>query len=52
VVREQLVSTGLAFDSMIEVREGLTPGATVVVQGNNALQNGQRVLIRPQPSSD
>ena len=52
VVREQLVSTGLAFDSLIEVREGLSFGATVVVQGNNALQDGQRVLIRTQPSPD
>lgn len=52
VVRENLVSTGLAFDSLIEVREGLSSGATVVVQGNNALQDGQRVLIRAQPSAD
>lgn len=52
VVRESLVSTGLAFDSMIEVREGLSAGARVVVQGNNALQDGQRVVVRPQPAAD
>ena len=52
VVRENLVRTGLAFDSLIEVREGLVAGARIVVQGNNALQDGQRVLIRPQPATD
>jgi multidrug efflux pump subunit AcrA (membrane-fusion protein) len=52
VVSENLVRTGLAFDSLIEVREGLVAGARIVVQGNNALQDGQRVLIRPQPATD
>jgi RND family efflux transporter MFP subunit len=46
VVTEHQVRTGLAFDGMIEIRDGLQPGAMVVVQGNEALQNGQRVSIR------
>lgn len=41
--REQPVSTGLAFDSLIEIRDGLQPGAVVVTRGNETLQNGQRV---------
>ena len=52
VVREKLVRTGLAFDTLIEVRDGLASGARVVVQGNNALQDGQRVLLRPQPLAE
>ena len=60
VVTEHQVRTGLAFDGLIEIRQGLQPGATIVVQGNEALQNGQRVSIRstvipprhsPSPSS-
>ncbi len=46
VARENLVVTGLGFDSLVEIREGLPAGATVVVEGNEALQNGQRVAPR------
>ena len=46
VVEERRVETGLAFDGMVEIREGLEDGASVVVQGNAALQNGQQVVIR------
>jgi RND family efflux transporter MFP subunit len=45
VVEERRVETGLAFDGMVEVREGLRAGTKVVVQGNEALQNGQQVVI-------
>lgn len=47
VARENPVSTGLSFDSLVEIREGLQDGVTVVVQGNEALQDGQRVTTRP-----
>jgi len=50
VVSENLVSTGLSFDSMVEVKRGLGAGATVVVEGNEALQSGQQVIIRPLQS--
>ncbi len=43
--REQPVSTGLTFDSLVEIREGLETGAVVVTKGNEALQNGQRVHL-------
>lgn len=46
VVRERPVAIGLAFDALVEVREGLAPGARVVVKGNEALRDGQRVTIR------
>jgi len=44
-VRERVVTTGLAFDGMLHVREGLEAGARVVVEGNEALTPGQRVRI-------
>ncbi len=46
VAAEKRVSTGLAFDGLVEVTDGLEPGATVVVEGNASLQNGQRVRVR------
>ncbi len=33
VARENLVTPGLTFDSLVEIREGLEAGATVVVRG-------------------
>jgi RND family efflux transporter MFP subunit len=45
-VRENVVRAGLTFDSLVEVLEGLAAGAKIVVRGNEALQNGQRVIIR------
>jgi RND family efflux transporter MFP subunit len=47
LARENLVTPGLAFDSLVEIRQGLESGATVVVKGNEALQNGQPVSSRP-----
>jgi RND family efflux transporter MFP subunit len=46
VARENLVVPGLGFDSLVEISEGLRAGDTVVVEGNEALQNGQRVTTR------
>mgnify|MGYP003630781391 CR=1 FL=1 len=43
--REQPVSMGLAFDSLVEIRDGLAAGAMVVTTGNETLQNGQRVAL-------
>ena len=47
VARENLVTPGLTFDSLVEIRDGLDAGATVVVEGNEALQNGQPVASQP-----
>lgn len=44
-VRENLVRIGLAFDGLVEIREGLSAGDRVVVRGNEALQGGQRVQV-------
>ena len=49
-VSETLVATGVVFDGNVEILEGLTAGARVVVQGNEALQNGQRVNVLPARS--
>jgi RND family efflux transporter MFP subunit len=50
-VNETRVATGVVFDGQVEILEGLTAGAQVVVQGNEALQNGQRVTLLPARSS-
>lgn len=44
-VAERRVSTGHGFDGMLEIREGIQAGETVVVEGNEALQDGQQVRI-------
>ncbi len=43
VAAERVVRTGLAFDGMVEILSGLEGGARVVIKGNEALRNGQRV---------
>ena len=45
-VSERLVRTGLAFDGQVVVRSGLDAGQRVVVEGNEALQQGQGVTLR------
>ncbi len=45
-VDQRQVVTGLQFDGLIEIQDGLEPGATVVTRGNEALQDGQTVSIR------
>jgi membrane fusion protein (multidrug efflux system) len=45
-VTESSVSTGLEFDGLIEIRDGLSAGTEVVTRGNEALQDGQAVLVR------
>jgi len=45
-VRERRVETGLAFDGRVAILSGLEVGTRVVVEGNEALQQGQQVSIR------
>ena len=45
-VTEQQVQTGLSFDGQVVIRSGLAPDMRVVVEGNEALQQGQRVSVR------
>lgn len=49
-VREAQVTTGIVFDGNVEILEGLSAGEQVVVQGNEALRNGQRVKLLPARS--
>jgi RND family efflux transporter MFP subunit len=42
---EQLVRTGLGFDNRVAIEEGIDAGTTVVVQGNEALEEGQTVRV-------
>lgn len=44
-VREQRIRTGLRFNGRIAVRDGLDAGATIVTEGNEALQDGQQVRV-------
>ena len=45
-VTEQQVQTGLSFDGRVVIHSGLEPDVRVVVEGNEALQQGQRVSVR------
>jgi RND family efflux transporter MFP subunit len=45
-VSERLVQPGLAFDGWVVVRSGLDADTRVVVEGNEALRQGQLVTIR------
>jgi RND family efflux transporter MFP subunit len=45
-VQERVVRTGLRFDGMVEVSSGVEAGDRVVVEGNEALRDGQRVEVR------
>ncbi|PUB81747.1 MAG: efflux RND transporter periplasmic adaptor subunit [gamma proteobacterium symbiont of Ctena orbiculata] len=45
-VSEQQVQTGLSFNGMVTITSGLAADTTVVVQGNEALRDGQNVIIK------
>jgi RND family efflux transporter MFP subunit len=49
-VSERRVTPGRAFDGRVEIVEGLEAGSPVVLRGNEALQEGQRVRVRREPS--
>lgn len=44
-VAERVVTIGLSFDGLVEVRTGLEAGEQVVVEGNESLRNAQTVNI-------
>ena len=46
-VREQVVRTGLSFNGLIEITSGLKAGQIVITRGNESLQPGQTVLVKP-----
>jgi len=45
-VTEKRVTTGHGFDGLVTIRDGIEAGEVVVVQGNEALQEGQQVRIQ------
>lgn len=45
-VSERLVRTGPAFEGQVMLREGLAAGTRIVIEGNEALRQGQQVTIR------
>ncbi|MEW8024632.1 MAG: efflux RND transporter periplasmic adaptor subunit [Candidatus Thiodiazotropha sp.] len=45
-VSEQQVHTGLSFNGRVTITSGLAADTTVVVQGNEALRDGQSVIIK------
>lgn len=45
-VSERRVQTGLSFNGKVAVTGGLLPDASVVLQGNEALRDGQAVVIK------
>ena len=45
-VSERQVRTGLNFNGMVAITDGLEANALVVLQGNESLRDGQQVVIR------
>lgn len=45
-VSERLVKTGLSFNGNVVIEEGLNTNVKIVVQGNEALKEGQMILIK------
>jgi RND family efflux transporter MFP subunit len=46
VVHERRIEAGLEFDGVVEVRSGLEAGLDVVTRGNEALRDGEAVVLR------
>ena len=46
IVHEKRIQAGLEFDGLVEVREGLEAGLDIVTRGNEALRDGETVLLR------
>ena len=46
------VVTGLREDRFVEVRQGVNPGAVVVVEGQGELRQGDRVSISPSEGAE
>ncbi len=45
-VHEKRIQAGLEFDGLVEVREGLEAGLDIVTRGNEALRDGETVVLR------
>jgi RND family efflux transporter MFP subunit len=46
VASERVVTTGLRFNGLVEITDGLEAGSRVVVRGNESLREGQPLQVR------
>ena len=46
VVHEKRIQDGLEFDGLVEVRGGLEAGLDIVTRGNEALRDGETVIVK------
>ena len=46
VAHERRVETGVEFEGLVEIRSGLSAGASVVTRGNEILRDGQTVSLQ------
>jgi RND family efflux transporter MFP subunit len=46
VAHERRVETGVEFEGLIEIRSGLSTGASIVTRGNEILRDGQAVSLQ------
>jgi membrane fusion protein (multidrug efflux system) len=46
VVHEHRIQAGLEFDGVVEVRSDLEAGLDVVTRGNEALRDGDAVILK------
>lgn len=46
VVHEKRIDAGLEFDGLVEVRSGIEAGLDVVTRGNEALRDGETVVVK------
>ena len=44
-VAEKTVVTGVTYDGLVEIKQGLDDGVDIVIEGNESLQRGQKVYI-------
>ncbi|MGD8176692.1 efflux RND transporter periplasmic adaptor subunit [Marinimicrobium sp. ARAG 43.8] len=45
-VTEQRITTGMSADGWVEIRSGLSDGDVVITRGNEALREGQTVMVQ------
>ncbi len=46
IVHEKRIRAGLEFDGLVEVQDGLEAGLDVVTRGNEALRDGETVIVK------
>lgn len=45
IAREKQVTTGIITDQLVEIKEGVSEGQTVIVNGNRLVNDGQKVKV-------